>query len=190
MYNQSTIFRMVCAPRWLNLERCKTELFRLEQGITVRLYIPATWTYQNALFYIESDQFTDDRDLIHVSWEKSKPEWISISDSFVDFTPKRNGSYRFQIRVGDEIILESYLVINPKIPNHDFNSLCIQTLLPKQMGHISNWDDVTKFTKMSGYNMIHFTPLQKLGISDRNTDKKIHVWILFFSIKAFGSVNE
>ena len=163
---------MVCAPRWLNLERCKTELFRLDQGITVRLYIPAKWTNQNALFFIESDQFTDDRDLINFPWEKSKHEWISISDYFVDFTPKRNGSYRFQIRVGDEIILESYLVINPKIPNQDFNSLCIQTLLPKQMGHISYWDDVTKFTKMSGYNMIHFTPLQKLGISDRNTDKK------------------
>ena len=163
---------MVCAPRWLNLERCKTELFRLDQGITVRLYIPAKWTNQNALFFIESDQFTDDRDLINCPWEKSKTEWISISDYFLDFTPKRNGSYRFQIRVGDGIILESYLVINPKLPDHDFNSLCIQTLLPKQMGHISYWDDVTKFTKMSGYNMIHFTPLQKLGISDRNTDKK------------------
>ena len=164
---------MTCAPRWLNLERCQSELFRLEQGIPVRLYIPAKWTNQKALLYIETDQFTDDRDLINIPWEKSKTEWVSISDYFVDFTPKRNGSYRFQIRARDEIILESYLVINPKLPNHDFNSLCIQTLLPKQMGQISNWDDVSKFTKMSGYNMIHFTPLQKLGISNRNTVQSI-----------------
>ena len=85
-------FRMVCPPQWLNLERCKTELFRLDQGITVRLYIPAKWTNQNALFFIESDQFTDDRDLINCPWEKSKTEWISISDYFVDFTPNFFGA--------------------------------------------------------------------------------------------------
>ena len=46
------------------------------------------------------------------------------------------------------------------------DSICIQTLVPKWMGPLKEWDAVLQEASESGYNMIHFVPMQQRGASN------------------------
>ena len=95
---------------WLDLSRTKNELFRLDQNISVLLTIPTTLLAQGGKLYLEDDEITPRRELKIREWKKSKPIWTSHYDQFYPFTPRRNGSYKFQIKnEKSDILLSGYL---------------------------------------------------------------------------------
>ena len=46
------------------------------------------------------------------------------------------------------------------------DAVMIQSLIPKWMGPLSQWRAHIDLVKQSGYNMIHFAPMQQRGSSD------------------------
>ena len=85
------------------------------------------------------------------------------------------GTYRVLLQYADkqtgELILSDgdFLVVEPivqiagrKVP---LDSLVIQTVLSRSMGPYTRWKEVVMRQKDLGYNLIHFTPIQELGVS-------------------------
>ncbi|KAJ5077919.1 glycogen debranching enzyme [Anaeramoeba ignava] len=68
-------------------------------------------------------------------------------------------------RMGLFIVEPRLTINNIQIPTE---SIVLQTNLSKCLGKIQDWDEVFLAAKLGGYNMIHFTPVQKLGESGSN----------------------
>ncbi|KAG7221002.1 hypothetical protein INR49_001720 [Caranx melampygus] len=94
------------------------------------------------------------------------------SDKFCALDLKIAGSYQYYFGRGDtERSGAGYIVVDPVLrvgaDNHvlPMDCITIQTYLSKCLGHLDDWPDRLRVAKESGYNMIHFTPLQTLGES-------------------------
>lgn len=71
----------------------------------------------------------------------------------------------------------------------DLDSLQIQTVLTKLLGPLNEWKSRLEITKQSGYNMIHFTPVQELsGESDSSYSVRDHLKLMSHS-NAGGKYN-
>ncbi|XP_030607338.1 glycogen debranching enzyme isoform X2 [Archocentrus centrarchus] len=154
-----------------NLERT---LLRLEQGFELQFRLGPSLQGRKVMVYtnypLEKQPF--DRNSFHaLSWNypTGKEE---DSDKFCTLDLKLAGSYQYYFGYADaERLGGGYIVVDPVLhvgaDNHTLPLDCItiQTYLSKCLGHLDDWPDRLRVAKESGYNMIHFTPLQTLGES-------------------------
>ncbi|MGH0155090.1 UNVERIFIED_CONTAM: hypothetical protein FKN15_038767 [Acipenser sinensis] len=105
-------------------------------------------------------------------------EWINPagreddSDKFCKLDLAVAGSYEYHFGSGEEVKHGGgYIVVDPVLRVGADNRvlpldcISIQTYLSKCLGPLDEWPDRLRVAKESGYNMIHFTPLQTLGLS-------------------------
>ena len=96
-----------------------------------------------------------------------KPQWDP--DRYVDIELDCAGPYRFRYTTGTSVGEEEeegtgFFVVDPTL-SYRPDSLCCQTNITKLLGPLSEWRDKLQVAKHSGYNMLHFTPIQQLGRS-------------------------
>lgn len=101
--------------------------------------------------------------------------FVKDLDMYCELVTERAGSFKFYITYAKGGALEAsfYIQIEPKIfvgpPKAKklipLNSIRCQTVLAKCLGPINAWEDKLKVAKESGFNAIHFTPVQELGRS-------------------------
>lgn len=72
-------------------------------------------------------------------------------------TDKPNGSVYIQVEPTLRVGPPNALNIIP------LNSIRCQTVLAKNLGSLDTWESKLRVAKESGYNLIHFTPIQSLG---------------------------
>lgn len=154
-----------------NLERT---LFRLEQGFELQFRLGPSLQGKKVMVHtnypLEGQLF--DRNNFRVlpwTYPTGKEE---DSDKFCSLDLKLAGSYQYYFGyVDSERIGGGYIVVDPVLrvgaDDHilPLDCITIQTYLSKCLGHLDDWPDRLRVAKESGYNMIHFTPLQTLGES-------------------------
>lgn len=105
----------------------------------------------------------------------SKDDLVFVKDldMYCEVLANRAGSYKFYITYtkGGEREASFYIQIEPKIfvgsPRAQklipLDSIRCQTVLAKCLGPLSTWEAKLQVAKESGFNAVHFTPIQMLG---------------------------
>ncbi|XP_024124713.1 glycogen debranching enzyme isoform X1 [Oryzias melastigma] len=154
-----------------NLERT---LFRLEQGFELQFRLGPSLQGRRVIVHtnypLEGQRFNRDNFRV-LAWNYPSGR-EDDSDKFCSLELKMAGSYQYYFGyAGIERLGGGYIVVDPVLrvgpDNHvlPLDCITIQTYLSKCLGPLDDWPDRLKVAKESGYNMIHFTPLQTLGES-------------------------
>ncbi|KAI7792667.1 putative glycogen debranching enzyme-like, partial [Triplophysa rosa] len=157
-----------------DMERVERTLFRLEQGYELQFRLGPTLQGKNV--HVHTNYPAPGKKFNSSSF--CLLEWINPSgreddsDKYCKLDMEIAGSYQYYFGCGNEERTGGgYIVVDPVLRvGHERNILpldCItvQTYLAKCLGPLDEWLDRLRVAKETGYNMIHFTPLQKLGVS-------------------------
>ncbi|XP_056155875.1 glycogen debranching enzyme-like isoform X1 [Lampris incognitus] len=171
---------MVRAPRQTrililnDMERMERTLFRLEQGFELQFRLGPT--LQGKQVRVHTNYPAEGKKLDRLAFRPL--EWVNVTgreddcDKYCKLNLQVAGSYQYYFGCGDEEKVGSgYIVVDPVlrvgVDDHvlPLDCIAIQTYLTKCLGPLDEWPKRLMVAKEAGYNMIHFTPLQKLGLS-------------------------
>ncbi|XP_052492995.1 glycogen debranching enzyme isoform X2 [Budorcas taxicolor] len=155
------------------MEKLERTLFRLEQGFELQFRLGPTLQGKAVTVYtnypLPGEAFN--REKFHsLEWE-NPTEREDDSDKYCKLNLQQAGSFQYYFLQGNEKSGGGYIVVDPILrvgaDNHVLPLDCVtlQTFLAKCMGPFDEWESRLMVAKESGYNMIHFTPLQTLGLS-------------------------
>ncbi|GAA6219495.1 glycogen debranching enzyme-like [Lates japonicus] len=156
------------------MERLEQALFRLEQGFELQFRLGPTLQGKEVQVYTnyptKGHKF-DSQTFHPLDWVYPNGQEDDC-DKYCRLDLMVAGSYQYYFSCGDkEKVSGGYIVVDPVLrvgANNDILPLdCIssQTYLARCLGPLDKWLDRVRVAKETGYNMIHFTPLQKLGVS-------------------------
>uniref|UniRef100_A0A8B9S668 Glycogen debranching enzyme n=1 Tax=Apteryx owenii TaxID=8824 RepID=A0A8B9S668_APTOW len=155
------------------MEKLDKTLFRLEQGFELQFRLGPTLQGKHVTVctnYPASGEVFDRRKFRTLLWHNPTGK-EDDSDKYCKLDLQISGSYQYYFSLGNEKSGGGYIVVDPILrvgaDNHVLPLDCVtlQTFLAKCLGPFHEWEDRLKVAKETGYNMIHFTPLQKLGLS-------------------------
>jgi len=169
--------------RELCLEKGKFEesnLYKLKKSWILKFKLgPSLLSEKIALFTnypIKSDHEFESGTFYELPWEGgSKNDQTSMFSSISVNIP---GSFRFFFTLdhGDKkenlknALGGGYFLVDPELQCKGkaipLDSIVCQTVLSKNLGTLDTWLDKLEVAHHSGYNMVHFTPIQTLGDSN------------------------
>ncbi|XP_063431014.1 glycogen debranching enzyme-like [Mytilus trossulus] len=165
-------------------ENNEFKLYRLEKGWTLRFVLgPSLHASPVRVFSNHpQDKHTKyDRDTYYeVYWKNYTGSKIDRYDVVADVHIYIAGSFNYYFTVDDRDSRKSpsgqgYFLVDPTLSygagddeEDEITMDCIQcqSVITKLLGPFPEWEQKLYAAKMSGYNMIHFTPLQELGESN------------------------
>ncbi|XP_044288195.1 glycogen debranching enzyme isoform X1 [Varanus komodoensis] len=156
-----------------DMEKLDKTLFRLEQGFELQFRLGPTLQGKHVTVYTNypAPGETFDRHKFRcLSWHNPTGR-EDDSDKYCKLDLEISGSYQYYFCQEDQRSGGGYIVVDPILrvgaDNHELPLDCVtlQTYLAKCLGPFDGWEDRLKVAKESGYNMIHLTPVQKLGRS-------------------------
>ena len=91
--------------------------------------------------------------------------WSSKDDDrFAQIFCKRPGPIHYYF-IGKDQKGEGYVIVEPRLsnsPTADSDEIMCLTFLSKSLGKMDDWESRLSIAHHTGYNMIHFTPIQQL----------------------------
>uniref|UniRef100_A0A224X542 Glycogen debranching enzyme n=1 Tax=Panstrongylus lignarius TaxID=156445 RepID=A0A224X542_9HEMI len=146
-------------------ENRKKELFRIRKGYQVK------FKQGPSLYGCNLRVYTNQPDDVEQKFNRTQYRLIKDDILVAD----RSGSFHYYFVVGtsdsrSDAAGEGYVLVEPNLTleGEELPLDCIQcvTVLSKCLGPMSTWNDRLSIAVQSGYNMVHFTPIQKRGKSN------------------------
>ncbi|XP_076462933.1 glycogen debranching enzyme-like [Babylonia areolata] len=136
------------------------------QNYTVRLFCNHPLTSATPFF----------RKAYHeLNWQCSSKMRLAFTDFFAEVVVTHAGNFNYYFTIDESANLSSasgqgFFVVDPVLTAGgqplSLDGICMQTVITKLLGPFNEWESRLLVSKESGYNMIHFTPVQELGISN------------------------
>ncbi|XP_027724061.1 glycogen debranching enzyme isoform X1 [Vombatus ursinus] len=156
-----------------DMEKLEKTLFRLEQGFELQFRLGPTLQGKTVTVYTNyphpGEEFSRQK-FRPLAWE-NPTEREDDSDKYCKLNLQKAGSFQYYFNQENEKSGGGYIVVDPILhigtDNQVLHLDCVtlQTFLAKCLGPFDEWESRLRVAKESGYNMIHFTPLQTLGLS-------------------------
>ncbi|XP_033222328.1 glycogen debranching enzyme isoform X2 [Belonocnema kinseyi] len=145
-------------------------LYRLQKGYQVQFRLGPSLLGKNIDIFVNHPPTNDKQFERHTYYQLKWVEETAI------LRVTSAGSFHFyasdaKTEIGAKAIASGYLLVDPELKigenGEELPLDCIQcqTVLAKCLGPFSTWESKLLVTKNSGYNMVHFTPIQELGAS-------------------------
>ncbi|PVD23275.1 hypothetical protein C0Q70_16541, partial [Pomacea canaliculata] len=160
-------------------ENRESVLFRLEKGWTLRFLLgPSLHATTVRLFCnhpLEEKTPFNRNTYIELEWKRPTGMRSDLTDVYAEIPLILSGSFNYYFTIDESVLItnangQGYFLVDPmlKIGNMDITVDClqVQTVITKLLGPFDQWEKRLEVAKESGYNMIHFTPVQELGISN------------------------
>nr|XP_002130821.1 glycogen debranching enzyme-like [Ciona intestinalis] len=156
-------------------KHCENTLYRLQKGWTIRFMLGPDLASQKVTVYTNippSEQPFKRTVYYPLSWELLTKSGINSLDAYAPVKLSHSGAFQYYFTYNDKKAGSGYFIVDPTLcigmDNHvlPLDAVCMQTLLPKSLGQFCDWKDRLLVAKESGYNVLHFTPIQKLGCSN------------------------
>ncbi|XP_048458318.1 glycogen debranching enzyme isoform X1 [Rhincodon typus] len=162
--------RILYLNEWDRFERT---LFRLKQGYELQFRLGPSLQGKdvnvNINYPAASDSFERHR-FQTLQWQN--PVGGDDSDKYCAVILQMSGSFQFYyVSRNNQRIGAGFIIVDPILRvGHDnqvlpLDCICLQTFLSKCLGPLDEWEARLNVARQTGYNMIHFTPLQTLGLS-------------------------
>ena len=87
------------------------------------------------------------------------PSQQDKTSHYAELTVHLPGSFHFFFTTTNTQAGAGYFLVDPELI-YPLDSIICQTVLSKLLGPLPTWKDKLEVAYMSGYNMIHFTPIQ------------------------------
>ncbi|KAL5016234.1 hypothetical protein ScPMuIL_005823 [Solemya velum] len=112
-----------------------------------------------------------------LEWRNPSSSTSDRHDVYAEVLMVAAGSFRYYFTVDDSVSPDNangsgYFLVDPTLSfggdEDDITMDCIQcqTVISKLLGPFEEWERRLLVAKETGYNMIHFTPIQELGLSN------------------------
>ncbi|ELU10759.1 hypothetical protein CAPTEDRAFT_167427 [Capitella teleta] len=162
-------------------EKLDSSLFRLEKGWHLHFVLGPSLAGKDIRLFTNhpSDpKAGPNRSLFReLSWGTLSGSEGDSYDTFAEVYLSTAGSfnYFFTLDGSDQQSHQDgsgYFVVDPVLRFGQFDEklpldcICCQTVLAKSLGPLPTWESRLQVAKESGYNMVHFTPIQSLGASN------------------------
>ncbi|KAL5487406.1 hypothetical protein EMCRGX_G020000 [Ephydatia muelleri] len=147
------------------------KLFKLKTGWTLRFKLVPLLYAKNVRVFTEyplpGEPYKRGQ-LRELPWSCRTRQAVWDPDRFIDIQLDAAGPFRFVYTVGAEkdgpLEGSGYFVVDPQLGYSPDGITCV-TYITKLLGPLAEWKARLQVAKESGYNMVHFTPLQQLGTS-------------------------
>ena len=146
-------------------------IYRIKQNCTIRFINGATLLGDQVNLFINypKDNKTFDREQYQeLEWSNVKTD--DYSSAYADVELKQPGTYKYYFTLNEDKTPNGNgnFIVEPKLLVGENEQLSLdliqcQTVLSKCLGYFDNWKKKLQVAYKSGYNAIHFTPIQELG---------------------------
>lgn len=162
-------------------ENKESTLYRLEKGWVLRfLLAPSLHSTTVRLFcnHPPEENTPFDRGTYHeLEWKRPTGMRSDLTDVYADIHLRMSGSFNYFFTIDESTCVKNangqgYFLVDPVLKvGHDeqeitMDCLQVQTVISKLLGSFDQWEKRLIVARECGYNMIHFTPVQELGISN------------------------
>ncbi|XP_060528992.1 glycogen debranching enzyme [Cylas formicarius] len=157
-------------------EHQESTIYRIEKNWTLQFRLGPSLLGRKIKLYLNYPKETNEFERgTYQLLEWCQDEGCKHADdtaTFAQIVPKISGSFHYYFVYENEEDKQGsgYILVDPVLTygkNEELPLDCIQcqTVLTKHLGPFSSWEQKLSVTKESGYNMVHFTPVQELGAS-------------------------